>query len=79
VGLKSFIITLAHKDDKVVVDVVGTNKLQNEPFLTSKKRELIQALKGKCNLFLLDHFKNMVSSGFLMSQLGMAFITTLKL
>jgi hypothetical protein len=56
VGLKSFIITLAHKDDKVVVDVVGTNKLQNEPFLTSKKRELIQALKEKVQSLPLGPF-----------------------
>jgi hypothetical protein len=44
VGLESFIIAMAHEDDKVVVDVVGIETLENEPFLT-RERDLIQALK----------------------------------
>jgi len=32
---------MAHQDDKVVVDVVGTKTLQNEPFLALRERDLI--------------------------------------
>jgi hypothetical protein len=45
VGLKSFIIAMAHQDDKVVLDVVRTETLHNEPFFASKERDLIQILK----------------------------------
>jgi hypothetical protein len=45
VGLKSFIITMACKDDKIIVDFAGTKTLQNESFFTSRERDLIQALK----------------------------------
>ncbi len=41
--LENFIIAMAHEDDKVV-DVVGTKTLENEPFLVSRERDLIQAL-----------------------------------
>ncbi len=44
-GLKSFIIAMAHQDDKVVLDVVRTETLHNEPFFASKERDLIQTLK----------------------------------
>ncbi len=43
-GLDNFIIAMTHEDDKVV-DVVSTKTLENEPFLASKERDLIQALK----------------------------------
>jgi len=43
VELENFIIAMAHEDDKVV-DVVGTKTLENEPFLVSRERDLIQAL-----------------------------------
>jgi len=36
---------MAHQDDKVDVDVVGTKTLPNEPFLVSRERDLIWALK----------------------------------
>jgi len=45
VGLKNFIIAMACKDDKVIADVASTETLQNESFLASKERDLIQALK----------------------------------
>jgi hypothetical protein len=35
---------MAPEDDEVV-DVVGIETLENEPFLTSRERDLIQALK----------------------------------
>jgi hypothetical protein len=44
VGLENFIIAMACEDDKVE-DVVGTKTLENEPFLASRERDLIQALK----------------------------------
>ncbi len=43
-GLENFIITMAPEDDEVV-DVVGIETLENEPFLASKERDFIQALK----------------------------------
>jgi hypothetical protein len=36
---------MAHQDDKVVVDVVGIETLQTEPFLASREKDLIQTLK----------------------------------
>jgi hypothetical protein len=35
---------MAHEDDKVV-DVVGIETLENEPFFASRERDLIHALK----------------------------------
>jgi len=32
-----------------------------------------------CNLLLLDHFKSMISIGFLISQPGMAFINHIEI
>jgi hypothetical protein len=32
---------MAHQDDKVDVDVVGTKTLPNEPFLVSREKDLI--------------------------------------
>jgi hypothetical protein len=44
VGLENFIIAMACEDDKVL-DVVGTETLENEPFLAPRERDLLQALK----------------------------------
>jgi len=78
VGLESFIIAIAREDDQVVVDVVGIETLENEPFLT-RERDLIQALKETLQSPPPRPFQRTISIGFLMSQLGMASITTLKL
>ncbi len=48
---------MACKDDKVVVDVVSTKMLQNEPFVTSKERDLIQALKEIVQFLPLGPFQ----------------------
>jgi hypothetical protein len=54
------------------VDVVPIETLHNEPFFASKERDLIQALKETVQFPPPRPFKSMVSSAFLMSQLGMA-------
>ncbi len=77
-GLDNFIIAIAHEDDKVV-DVVGIATLENEPFLASRERDLIQALKVTLQSPPPGTLKIMISIGFLMSQSGMASISTLKL
>jgi hypothetical protein len=78
VGLDNFIIAMAREEDKVV-DVVGTPTLENEPFFASRERDLIQALKVTLQSPPPGPLKSMISIGSLMSQLGMASITTLKL
>jgi hypothetical protein len=40
---------MAHEDDKVVVDVVGIETLENKPFL-ARERDFIQALKETLQL-----------------------------
>ncbi len=46
-GLKDFIIAMAHKEDKVVVDVVGTKTLQNEAISYFKGKGFNLSFEGK--------------------------------
>jgi hypothetical protein len=65
---------------KVVVYDVGIPEiLENEPFVASKERDLIEALKRPCNHLLPDHSKRIVSHGCFMLHLGMVLINRLKL